>query len=110
MVFRMDAMPAALLPDVFTQELVCFRIENPNVQMIPLYLDESADPPWWYAIESGVYFDATIKVDHPFAVLVITKRFNRQWKKRGLLFCKHRCDLPFRCAMNASVGPPRFPV
>src|SRR5690242_15360797 len=76
-----EAMPAALLTDVLAQELMCFRIEDANMQMIPLHLDESADPSWRYAVESGFHFDATVEVNHPYPVLVITKRFNRQWQQ-----------------------------
>ena len=70
-------MPATLLTDMLAQELVCFRIEDANTQVIPLHFDKSADPSWRYAVESGFHFDATVEVNHTFPVLVITKRFNR---------------------------------
>src|SRR5215813_4312016 len=69
-VFRIDAMTTTLLAYVFAQQLVGFRIENANVQMIPLHFDKPADPSRWYAIESGVDFDATIQVNDALAVLV----------------------------------------
>jgi len=70
-------MPATLLPNVFTQQLVCFGIQHSNVQLIPLHLDESTDPSWRYAVESRFNFDAAVQVNHAFAVLVIAEGFKR---------------------------------
>src|ERR671925_156697 len=49
-------------------------------------------------------------MNRSFAVLVITERLQRQWKKERLFFGKHCRDLPLRCAMNARVGPARLPL
>ena len=44
------------------------------------------------------------------AVAVVAKRLERQRAERGLLLGKHRGDLALRRAVDARVGPARFPA
>jgi len=49
-------------------------------------------------------------VHDAFAVLVITKRLQRQQQQDGFLFRKHGGDLPLGGAVDARVGPALFPA
>src|SRR2546422_2230131 len=73
-VFRVNAMPAALLPDVLAQKLMCFRIENADVKRIPLDLNELSNPTRRNAVVGRVYLDTSIQMHGAFTVLVIAKR------------------------------------
>src|SRR2546425_11562788 len=103
-------MSAALLADMLAQKLMCIRIENTDVQAIPLHVYHLPDPAWRQAIVSRLDFDATIQMHDPIAVLVVTERFDGQREQRRLFFGKHRRDLPLRGAVNARVGPSEFPL
>ena len=76
-VFRSDAMPAAFLPDMLTQQLVRSWIENTDVERIPLDIDELANPTWRNAVIGGLDFDAAIEMNGAFAVLVVTEWLQR---------------------------------
>src|SRR5688572_1932270 len=76
-VLRADAMPAALLPDMLTEKLIRFRIENADVKPIPLNVNELADPARRNAVIGRVHFDTSIQMHGAFAVLVITEGL--QW-------------------------------
>ena len=105
-----DAMPAALLPDMLAEKLMRFRIENADVKRIPLDVDELSDPAWRNAVIGRVDFDASVQMHDAFAVLVITERLQRQWKQERFFFGEHRRHLPLRRAVNARIGPARFPL
>ena len=47
---------------------------------------------------------------HPFAVLVIAERFHRQREQGWFFFREHGRHLPFRGAVDARIGPVRFPA
>src|SRR2546428_9347160 len=95
-VFRTDAMPAALLPDMLAQKLVGSGIENADVKGIPLNIDELPDPARRNAVIGCIDFDTPIQMNGAFSVLVVTKRLQRQWNEERLLLSKHCCDLPLR--------------
>src|SRR5437870_77553 len=76
-VFRADAMPAALLPDMFAEKLMRFRIENADVKRIRLNVDKLSDPARRNAVIGRVYFDTSIQMHGAFAVLVVTEGFQR---------------------------------
>src|SRR5262245_34212735 len=70
-VFRTDAVPAALLADMLAQQLVRFGMEDANVKRIPLDVDELSDPTWRYAVIGRLHFNASIHMHRAFAELVI---------------------------------------
>jgi hypothetical protein len=49
-------------------------------------------------------------VDHPLAVLVIAKRFDREYLQERFFLGEHHRYLAFGGAMDAGIGPARFPV
>src|SRR5688500_9805042 len=73
-----DAMPAARCAYMLAQQLSGLRIEQPDVQTIPLHLDAAPDPAWRRAVVRGVDFHAAIEVHGADAEAVITKRLERQ--------------------------------
>src|SRR5262245_43619391 len=74
-----DAMPAALLVDVLAQKLVSCRIEDADVEGIPLYVDEPSDPPRERLV-GRVHFGTAVQMNRPLAVLVIAERLYGQWQ------------------------------
>src|ERR1700689_1214211 len=103
-------MAASLLTQVFPQQLAGERVQDADMRCVPLPLNMASNPARWRAVVSGLDFDAAIQVYGALAVLVIAKRFQRQWQQRRTLFGEHRCHLPFGGAMNARVGPALFPA
>ena len=95
---------------MLAQQLPGLRGEQADVQIIPLHLDALADPAGRRAVVRGLDFDAAIEVHRAFAVAVIAKRFERERPERRLLLGKHHGDLPLRRAVDARVGPARFPA
>src|SRR5688572_25055283 len=102
-------MPPPLLADVLAQELMRFRLENADVEFIPLHMDKPSDPAGRRTVVGRFDFDTTVQMHTTFAVLVIAKRLDRQWKQCRLLFGKHGSDLPLGRAVDAGVGPAGFP-
>ena len=80
------------------------------MQRIPLHLDPPSDPARRRAVVGGFDFDAAVQMHGALAVLVIAERFERQRQQERLLFGKHGRHLPFGGAVDARVGPARFPV
>src|SRR6516165_1127042 len=109
-VARIDAMPTSFLTDMLPQKLMSLRIEYANVKRVPLDVDELADPTGRYAVVSRLDFDTTVHVDNAFAVLVITKRFNRQRQQIRFFFREHSRHLSLRRTMDACIGPLGFPL
>ena len=94
---------------MLTQQLARLRGEQTDMQVVPLHLDPSADPPGWCAVVRGLDLDAAIEVHRAFAVPVIAKRFERERAERRLLLGKHDGDLPLRRAVDTRVRPARLP-
>src|SRR5262249_31301766 len=105
-----DAMPAARRAYMLTQELSGVRIEQPDVEIIPLHVDATADPAWWRAVVRRVDFDAAIEVHGADTEAVIPKRFERQRSERRSFLGKHRGNLALGGAVNPRIGPVRLPA
>ena len=81
-----------------------------NENIVPLHADHAPDSARRRTVVGGFDFDAAVQMHDAFAVLVIAKGFDRQWKQERFLFREHGGDLPFGGAVNAGVGPALFPA
>ena len=95
---------------VLAQELAGLRREQADVQIVPLHLDALPDPAGRRAVVRGLDFDAAVEMHRAFAEAVVAKRFERERPERGPLLGKHHGDLALRGAVDARVGPVRFPA
>ena len=95
---------------MLAQQLAGLRIEQADEEVVPLHVDAPADPAGRRAVVRGLDFDAAIEMHGPHAEAVIAKRLERERAERGLLLGKHRGDLALRRAVDARVGPVRFPA
>src|SRR5579863_1811215 len=109
-IFVADTMRAALLLDVFAQQLAGARIEQAHIHRIPLHIDQPTDPARRRAIVGRVDFNTAIDMDRSLSVLVIAERLQRQRLQQGLLFGEHRRHLPLGAAVDARVCPVLFPA
>src|SRR5258708_6993304 len=109
-VFVLDAMAAARLAQVFAEQLSSLRMQQPDVQAIPLHWNTPADPARRRAVIGRFDLHATIQMDRAFAVLVIAERLQWQRLQSRPLLGKHDRDLPLSGAVNTSVGPTLFPI
>ena len=105
-----DAPATAGLAQMLAQKLPGARVQQPNMQVVPLDPHHPADPARRHAVVSGFDLNATVEVYGSLAVLVIAKRLQWQWLECGFLFGEHGRDLTLRGAVNARVGPTFFPV
>src|SRR5262245_18474595 len=107
-------MAAALLTYMFAEESLFFglriRVQNANVERIPLDRDELSNPAWGNTVIGGFDFDTSIQMHGAFAVLVIAEWLDRQRKQQRFFFGEHRRHLSLRRAVNARVRPAGFPV
>src|SRR5215471_12319613 len=103
-------MATAFLARVFSQELARRGIEDANKHLVPLGVDFLSNAAWRQAVVGGLHLDAAVWMHHPRAVLVITERFERQWKQTRFFFGEHGGHLAFGGAMNASIGAAGFPA
>src|SRR5437762_11992782 len=103
-------MPAALLAQMFTQQLPRAWIQRSHMCVIPLHLNPAADPAWRSAVIGRFNFHAAIQMDRAFAVLVIAKGLKRQGQQRWSFFGEHGRDLSFGGAVNAGVRPALLPL
>ena len=76
-IFDSGAMQTALLANVFSQQLMRSRIEDTDVEPIPLRFHSLPDPSRRNTVVGGFYFNATVQMHRPVAILVITEWFNR---------------------------------
>src|SRR5215470_16600595 len=67
-VLRTNAVPAALLTDMLAEQLMRLRIENTDVQPIPLTLPLHAHPAQWNDVISRLHFDEEIQIHGSLAV------------------------------------------
>src|SRR5208337_5384583 len=74
-VFFLDAIPAALLAQVFAKELAGAGMQDTHVQLIPLHFHGSPDPSRRQAVISSLDFHATVQMNDALSVLVIAERF-----------------------------------
>ena len=73
-ILLLNAVPAALLPQVLAEQLPGERIDQPYLCGIPLHVNPASDPAWRRAIVCGLDFDAAVQMHGPLAVEVIAKR------------------------------------
>ena len=109
-VFVFDAAATARLTQMLAQKLPGARIEQANVQSVPLDPHHPADPARRHAVVGGFDLDTPVEVNGSLAVLVIAKGLQRQRLEERFLFGEHGRDLPLRGAVNTRVGPTFFPV
>ena len=95
---------------MLAQELAGLGIEQAHEEVVPLHVDATTDPARRRAVVRGLDLHAPIQMHRADAEAVIAKRLERQRAERGLLLGKHRGDLAFRRAVDARVGPVRFPA
>ena len=105
-----DAMPAARGSQMLPQQLPGLRIDQADVQLVPLHLDPMANPAGRRPVEGRLDFDAAIEMDRALAKLVIAKRLDGQRAQGGAFLGKHHGDLALRGAVDARVGPVLFPA
>ena len=105
-----DAMPPARRAQMLAEELLGRRMEQADVQVIPLDLDAASNPAGRRAVVGGLDFDAPIEMDRAGPVTVVTKGLERERSQRRLLLDKHRGDLALGGAMDPRVGPVRLPA
>jgi hypothetical protein len=109
-ILLLNAVAAALLPQVLAQQLATERVDQSHVRGIPLHVNPASDPARRRAIVGGLDFDAAVQMHGPLAIEVIAKRLDRQRQQRRFLFGEHGGDLPLGRAVNARVGPALLPV
>src|SRR5262249_10516145 len=71
-----EAMPAARGAQMLAQELAGRRIDQADVQRVPLHVEPMADPARRRAVESRLDLHAAIEMDRALAKLVIAKRLD----------------------------------
>src|SRR5450756_2078831 len=77
---------------------------------VPLHTDAPADPARRRTIVSRFDLHAAVQVHRAFAVLVIAEGLDGQRQQDRPLFGEHNRNLPLCGAMDARVGPARFPM
>jgi hypothetical protein len=95
---------------MLAQELAGLGIEQAYEEVVPLHIDATTDSARRRAVVRGLDLHAPIQMHRPHTEAVIAKRLEGQRAERGLLFGKHHGDLAFRRAVDARVGPVRFPA
>ena len=103
-------MTAARLAQVLAQQLAGAGVQQPHMPDIPLHADAPADPARRRAVVGRFDFHAAVQVHRAFAVLVIAEGLDGQRQQGRPLFGEHGGDLPLGGAVDARVGPARFPV
>src|SRR5215470_14899738 len=68
-IFFLDAIAAALLAQMLTQELVGAGMQDAHVQRTPLHLHGTPDPSWRQAVIGSLHFHAAVQMYHAFSVL-----------------------------------------
>src|SRR5579862_7350468 len=78
-ILRLDAKAAALLANMLAQQLAGARIEQAHKDVIPLHVDQAADPAWWRSVVGRFDFYTAVQMHGAMAVLVITEGF--EWQR-----------------------------
>src|SRR5215217_8227729 len=73
----LDAMAAAFLAQVFAQQLPGLRMQQADIESIPLHRHTPPDPAWRRTVVSRCYFHAAVKVHD--ALTVFIKAEGLQW-------------------------------
>src|SRR3990172_5114755 len=98
-------MPAPRGPEMLAQKAPGLRVHEPDVEVIPLDRNPTADPARRRAVVGVLDLDTAIEVDRALAVAIVPKGFEWERAQGRLLVGKHRHDLPFRGAVDARVRP-----
>ena len=109
-VLVVDPIPAAAGAQMLAQELAGRRRQQADVEIVPLHLHALPEPPGRRAVIRGLDFDAAIEMDGAVAEVVVAKRFDGERAERRPFLGKHRGDLALRRAVDARIGPVRFPA
>ena len=105
-----DAVMPAGRTQVLAQQTAGLRIQEADVEVVPLHLEVSPDPAGRRAVVRRLDFDAAIEMDGARAEAVVPKRLQRQRAQRRALLGKHHRDLALGRAVDARVGPARLPL
>ena len=105
-----DAMPAPWRTQVLAEELAGAGVEQPDVDVVPLYVDAAADPAGRRAVLGRRDLDAAVQMHGAAAGLVVAKRLEGQRAERRTLFGKHGGDLALGRAVDAGIGPAPLPA
>ena len=76
LIFFLNAMTAALLPQMLPQEMALARVDQTDVRVVPLDLNAVTDPARWRAVVRRLDLDTAIEMNGSLTVLVIAKRLN----------------------------------
>src|SRR5436853_7835654 len=102
-------MKSTLLAQVLAQKLTGLGIDEAKLQLMPLNVNTTADPPGRSALVSGFDFNAAIQMNRALAVLVAAERLKRKRNQRRFLFGEHHRYLPLGRAVNTRVRPVDLP-
>ena len=105
-----DAIVAALLAQMFAQQLTSAGIEYTHRAVVPLSLNLTADPSWRGAVISRFDLNAAIQVDPSVSELIVAEGFDREREQGRLLLGEYGCHLTFGGAVDAGVGPVLLPA
>ena len=105
-----DAMPAALCAQVLAQQLAGARVEEADVDVVPLNVDAASDPSGRRRVVGRGDLDATVQMHTAAAVLVVAERLDGQRTERGAFFLEHGGDLALGRSVDAGVGPAPVPA
>jgi hypothetical protein len=103
-------MAPSLLAQVFAQQEARLPIEDAHVSSVPPHAKDPADASRRRAGRRSFDLDAPIEMNAALAVLTIAGPLDGQWQEERPLFCKHLRDLSLGRAVDARVGPSRFPL
>jgi hypothetical protein len=95
---------------VLAEELPRRRVEESDMDVVPLHVDPPPDPAGRRAIEGGVHFDTAIEVHGAIAEAVVPKRLEGKRLQPRPFVGKHGGDLALGRAVNARIGPVRIPA
>ena len=95
---------------MLTQQLAGARVEEADVDVVPLHVDAAADPAGRRRVVGRGDFDATVEMHGAAAVLVVAERLERQRAERGAFFLEHGGDPALGRAVNARIGPALLPA
>src|SRR3970040_841943 len=78
-VARAQPMPAPRGPEMLAQQPPGLRVHEPDVEVIPLDRNPTADPARRRAVVGGLDLDTAIEVDRALAVAIVPKGF--EWER-----------------------------
>ena len=109
-VLVVNLVPAAARAQMLPQQLAGLRRQQADVEIVPLHLHALSEPAGGRAVVRALDFDAAIEMDRAVAEAVVTKRFDGERAERGRSSANITATWRFRRAVDARVGPVRFPA